>query len=96
MQAGDGCGHGIPERVADQLVALLVSDVGVALHRGGMRARGQQPGPGRQHGSPHITQRTHGFAAAVADIGDQLDLTGVQLALDRPRDRTQAFVNGLR
>jgi hypothetical protein len=47
-----------------------------------MRARAEQPGAGREHGAAQLREAFDDLARAGADIGDQLDLARVQLALD--------------
>ena len=87
VQAADRRRHRVAEQVADALVALLVGDLGVALGGGGMRAGAEQPRAGGDDGPPQPVERVDRRAGAVADLGDQLDLAGVQLALHRPVDR---------
>ena len=59
-----------------------------------MRARAEQPGAGRDDRAPQAVERVDRLAGAVADVGDELELAGVQLALDRPVDRPDALLDG--
>ena len=70
----------------DVLIALLVGDRSVVLTRRRMSARCEDPRPRLEHRATHPAKRSHGLARGAVDVGDQLDLTRMQLPLDRPLD----------
>jgi hypothetical protein len=92
VKSGDRRGYSIPEQVTDTLVALLVGDIRVALHCRRMRPRTEQTRAGREDRTAHPGERCGGFARALAHVGDELDLAGVQLTLYRPSDRPEPLL----
>ena len=97
VQPADGRRDGVAEQLADSLVALLVGDLGGAFGCRGVRARAEQPGAGREHGAAELCETFDDLARAVADVGDQLDLTRMQLALDLALlERREALLDGRR
>ena len=83
VQAADRRGDGVAEQVADALVALLVGDLGLAFGGRRMRARAEQPRARVDDGPPQAVEHVDRLAGAGADVGDELELTGVELALHR-------------
>jgi hypothetical protein len=80
---------------ANPLVALLVGDLGLAFGCRWVRARAEQPGAGCEHGAAELRETCDDLACAGADVGDQLDLARVQLALDLAlRERCEALLDG--
>ncbi len=94
VQAADRRRDGIAEQLADLLVALLVGDLALALLGRGMRAGAEQPDAGREHAGAQRCERASGLAGGRADVGDQLDLRGVQLALDFAGDGPEPALHG--
>ena len=56
-------------------------------------ARSEQPGPGREDGAAQTAEGADRLAGAAADLGDELYLAGVQLALDRAVDGTEPLLH---
>ncbi len=61
-----------------------------------MGARAEYPGTGATHRSAQPAKLFHRLPGAVADVGDQLDLAGVELALDGSPDIPKPPLNGSR
>jgi len=53
-------------------------------------AGGEQPGARRLDRAPHRAERLYGLAGTATDTGDQFDLTGMELSLDRSVDLIQS------
>jgi len=94
VQSPDRSSDRISEQVADALVALLVGDLGLTLHRRRMRPRPKQPRPRRDDRPAQTAERTYRLASASTDVRDELHLTRVQLALDRSFNRTEPLQHG--
>jgi hypothetical protein len=69
--------------------ALLVGDRSFALTCGGMRAGCDDSRPGLEHRATQLADRSDRRTRAVMDVGDQLNLAGMQLAFDRARHPAQ-------
>ena len=81
----------VAEQVADQLVALLVGDLRVALaRRSGACPTRRSPMPVSSTARRRPASTSIASATSVADVGDQLDLAGVDLALDLAARRAPA------
>ncbi len=79
----------VAEQLADPLVALLVGDRRIAFAGRRVGARAEQPGARGDHRGAQLGECLDRLSGRAADVRDQLDLTGVQLALDGPRDRAE-------
>jgi hypothetical protein len=90
VQAAHRRDHRVAEQEADALVTVLVGDRRLALTGGRMGPGPEQARPGGQHGAAHLGQLGGGRPDAVVDARDQLNLAGVELALDRPRHLVEA------
>lgn len=75
-------GHGVAEQGADQLVALAVGDLGVALLGRRVGSGGDQARARGEHRTAQAVQHPDRLGRVLAHVGDQLDLAGVDLDLD--------------
>jgi hypothetical protein len=94
VQAADRRGDGVAEQVADALVALLVGDLGVAFGGRRMGTRAEQPCAGVDDGPPQAVEHLDRLRRAGADVGDELELTRVQLALHRALHGPDPLLDG--
>ena len=97
VQAADRRRHGIAERLPDALIARPVGDLRVPLDRRGCVPPPIRPAAGLR-GRRAAARRADRPASPTrrADVGDQLNLAGVQLALDPPAGGAHALEHGRR
>ena len=93
VQAAHRGGDGVAEQIADALVALLVGDLGLAFGRTRMGARAEQPGARVDDGAAQAIERVDRLRRAGADVGDELELARVELALHRAAHVTDPLLD---
>ena len=81
VQAGHRRDGSITEEEVDPLVALLVGDHRLPLEARGVRARAKDPRARAGHRPPELPKLTHRVRSRRVNVGDQLDLARMQLAL---------------
>jgi hypothetical protein len=91
VQAANRRHDRVPKQKANAFIALPIGDHGIALVSGRMRARPEQTRAGPDNRATHLRKLSDRVAHSSVNTGDQLDLTGVQLRLDRSRDLTQSL-----
>jgi hypothetical protein len=96
VQGGNRGRHGISQQVVDALVAGPVGDRCITLAGRGMRARPEQAGTGAEHGLAQAAEQADRLGGVAAHVGDELDLAGMQLALNGPLHRAEALLHRLR